>query len=562
MSSITPTDQGSDAVGLPSHVVTNPVEEKAKDHISKANLLPRTETVRSIPNKVHTYEKGQPDETDAFFQKNIPSHSIKEKTSSIQTTASKQTIKKVEELIETSERFRAGVGASKAVDRIPLKERVDFKLIKTFIKTSKTQKTESPSETNVEEQEKVESNAEKINHIFRAVIATFVSGVIEIFEKLGLIDLVKSFSADQKEKLQKDFKELERAVEKFAPEFKKNEESQAEYPTIHTFLNKGLSYSTFLEASKKDRTLLREELKDYLKKSEQGFVVYSSSDKEEFENELAKAEEVREAVKTIDDSSNKKFLAIPLTFTTKSQEKTLIDRYYNLGDVKTLLGDDDENNPLPSRLSPDERVEVSIQAAKGLLALHKARIVHGDFAARNVLARHKFDKNGKYKLEVAISDWGHSLPFGKKWESDKGPLFWSSPEVLNKKSLTGASDAWSFGIFLLELIEPNGNIYKFFDNDDHAIHARGVARPEVYKRDYQTEKPYIENILDDYFEKVKEQNISLDPDFRTFLLSLFEFNPGKRPTDEDIITTLEKFQREGKTFVINRNEINPPITSS
>ncbi len=268
---------------------------------------------------------------------------------------------------------------------------------------------------------------------------------------------------------------------------------------------------------------------------------------EDFKTELSQAELVRSSLKKITHPF-KDFLAVPLEIKTKDNEKVLIDRLYNLGDVRNLL--DPNKFILPetlekypditgiARLTTEECHDAAIQAAQGLSALHKAGLVHGDFAARNLLARHKLDKNGNYKLEFAVSDWGSTLKDGQQ-PSRLSAIKWSSPEQLLKKQMTSKSDAWNFGVFLLELMVPEGDIHRIFT--DRAIdHGMRLTTSDLSE---PNENLYMKNLLEKYLE---DKKLQLDPEIKLLILNCFYNDPESRPSMNIILNQLERWKSQGK----------------
>ena len=77
------------------------------------------------------------------------------------------------------------------------------------------------------------------------------------------------------------------------------------------------------------------------------------------------------------------------------------------------------------------------------------QFVHRDLAARNVLvAQNKVVKVCDFGLCRSVNDSGeyHKLTTGKL------PLKWMAVESLQNRVFTSASDVWSFGIVLWEIV--------------------------------------------------------------------------------------------------------------
>eukprot|EP01118_Nematostelium_gracile_P005775 TRINITY_DN1836_c0_g1_i4.p1 TRINITY_DN1836_c0_g1~~TRINITY_DN1836_c0_g1_i4.p1 ORF type:complete len:569 (-),score=140.04 TRINITY_DN1836_c0_g1_i4:44-1750(-) len=109
-------------------------------------------------------------------------------------------------------------------------------------------------------------------------------------------------------------------------------------------------------------------------------------------------------------------------------------------------------------ITMDAAVIISIakQASCGMLYLHSKGILHGDLAARNLLFRTEINGNS-LKYHIKITDFGLSAVLSDDDPSDiqalSYPIRWSAPELLQDRKMSRASDAWSFGVLLWELLE-------------------------------------------------------------------------------------------------------------
>jgi len=84
-----------------------------------------------------------------------------------------------------------------------------------------------------------------------------------------------------------------------------------------------------------------------------------------------------------------------------------------------------------------------------MLHLHSEKIIHRDLAARNILLTENFDPKvsdfGLSRYKQASEDTG-------KTKSDVGPLKWMAPESIRMKTYSTASDVWSYGVVMWELV--------------------------------------------------------------------------------------------------------------
>ncbi|KAK3806706.1 MAG: kinase-like domain-containing protein, partial [Benniella sp.] len=97
---------------------------------------------------------------------------------------------------------------------------------------------------------------------------------------------------------------------------------------------------------------------------------------------------------------------------------------------------------------PEKLVVVYVvKILEGLVYLHGKQVVHCDLKAANILTT----KNGNVKL----SDFGVSLNLKVK-ESDFGAVAgtpnWMAPEVIELKGASPASDIWSLGCTIIEML--------------------------------------------------------------------------------------------------------------
>jgi len=148
--------------------------------------------------------------------------------------------------------------------------------------------------------------------------------------------------------------------------------------------------------------------------------------------------------------------------------------YVDGGSLEALLG----NPPTQERA-----VGIMRDVASGLKAAHDAGIIHGDVKPGNVL----LDRNGLAK----IADFGLALPLVEH-SSSRGELVgtprYMAPEVVMGARPSRASDIWSFGVLVCELVGgrypfPKGNIQALFQavvNGDPLPFARAV--PERIER--------------------------------------------------------------------------------
>ncbi|XP_012889393.1 PREDICTED: non-receptor tyrosine-protein kinase TYK2 [Dipodomys ordii] len=90
------------------------------------------------------------------------------------------------------------------------------------------------------------------------------------------------------------------------------------------------------------------------------------------------------------------------------------------------------------------------QICKGMAYLHAQHYIHRDLAARNVLLDNdRLVKIGDFGLAKAVPE-GHE--YYRVREDGDSPVFWYAPECLKECKFYYASDVWSFGVTLYELL--------------------------------------------------------------------------------------------------------------
>ncbi|KAJ8011204.1 hypothetical protein DPEC_G00055740 [Dallia pectoralis] len=122
----------------------------------------------------------------------------------------------------------------------------------------------------------------------------------------------------------------------------------------------------------------------------------------------------------------------------------LIMEYLPAGSLKDYL---------PSRkvqTDPQRLLDYALQICQGMDYLGSQRFIHRDLAARNVLVENE--------RTVKIGDFGltKSMKEDKSYytvnEATECPVFWYAPECLMECKFYTASDVWSFGVTLYELM--------------------------------------------------------------------------------------------------------------
>ncbi|GMR39027.1 hypothetical protein PMAYCL1PPCAC_09222, partial [Pristionchus mayeri] len=154
-----------------------------------------------------------------------------------------------------------------------------------------------------------------------------------------------------------------------------------------------------------------------------------------------------------------------LACVTQSEPRMLIVELCSKGDLLRYMT---ERREYMLRARVDEEVDLSlvithqqqlmfaVQIASGLEFLSHRGFVHRDIAARNILV------HGKNSLK--IGDFG----LCRKMEEREGtylsrggrmPIRWMAPEAVRDYETSTASDVWSFGVLLFEIVTLGGSPY-------------------------------------------------------------------------------------------------------
>ena len=118
------------------------------------------------------------------------------------------------------------------------------------------------------------------------------------------------------------------------------------------------------------------------------------------------------------------------------------------------------------------------QVLHGLQYLHDQGVIHRDIKGANILTT----KNGKVKL----ADFGVStstLAGADKEAQVVGTPYWMAPEIIQLSGATPASDIWSLGCTVIELLEGKPPYHHLaampalfaIVNDDHPPLPEGVS---------------------------------------------------------------------------------------
>ncbi len=182
----------------------------------------------------------------------------------------------------------------------------------------------------------------------------------------------------------------------------------------------------------------------------------------------------------------------------------IIMKYYELGSLKDYMTKNFYN------IKWNEKLNILKYIAKGLDHIHNQNIIHRDFHSGNILYENEFD--------VVISDLGISKSSIKSTNDDDNEIYgiisYMAPEILQGKEYTTASDIYSFGMIMWELITGRMPFWDQKDDVEFIIKICKGFRPSI-----------ITNAPKGYIELMQE---------------CWNSDPNKRPTANDIIDIFDE----------------------
>ncbi len=131
----------------------------------------------------------------------------------------------------------------------------------------------------------------------------------------------------------------------------------------------------------------------------------------------------------------------------------IIMKYYRLGSLKDYITKNFHN------IKWCEKLNILKHIVEGLDHIHNQNIIHRDFHSGNILYENEID--------IAISDLGISKSSTKSIDNDNevyGVISYMALEILQQKEYTIASDIYSFGMIMWELM--TGRMPFWDQNDD------------------------------------------------------------------------------------------------
>lgn len=141
----------------------------------------------------------------------------------------------------------------------------------------------------------------------------------------------------------------------------------------------------------------------------------------------------------------------------------VIMEYMENGDLKDFLRNQREIHQRQNKVLVDGIYLMAAQIADGMAYLASKKFVHRDLAARNcMVGENRIVKVGDFGLTRDI----YANDYYRRDTQGRLPVRWMAPESLNDNICTSASDAWSYGIVLWEIVTFSAYPYQGLSNDE------------------------------------------------------------------------------------------------
>ncbi|KAL5269723.1 hypothetical protein ACHWQZ_G003252 [Mnemiopsis leidyi] len=163
-------------------------------------------------------------------------------------------------------------------------------------------------------------------------------------------------------------------------------------------------------------------------------------------------------------------------------------------------------------------VNWSKQLANGMAYIHSKKVIHRDLKSGNILLATDLRSTNLMENTIKITDFGMARHTEKTANLSKmGTFRWMSPEVLRDSQYSTASDVWSFGVVVWEMLTGEVPFSKF---EDLAVQYKLAAGKMTL--------PIPE---------------SCPADIKDLLTSIWQYDRKQRPAFTSICTTLEEISQ-------------------
>lgn len=147
--------------------------------------------------------------------------------------------------------------------------------------------------------------------------------------------------------------------------------------------------------------------------------------------------------------NHKNILTVRAVSVEQHAEPFLLYPYNNSKNLKKFLQNCKTTESISYTLTTREIIDMTLQIVNGMQYLHKNRHLHRDVAARNCLV------DPQLKIQIADNALSRDLfpsDYHCLGDNKNRPIKWMAVESLECKKFSTASDVWSFGVLLWELL--------------------------------------------------------------------------------------------------------------
>ncbi|CAA3001693.1 probable inactive receptor kinase RLK902 [Olea europaea var. sylvestris] len=238
----------------------------------------------------------------------------------------------------------------------------------------------------------------------------------------------------------------------------------------------------------------------------------------------------RQQMEVIGNVRHENVCALKAYYFSKDEKLMVYDHYSN-GSVSEMLHGKIGENRAP--LDWKTRLRIAVGAARGIAHIHKqsgAKLVHGNIKSSNIfLSLHQYG---------CVSDLGLASMIESPVMRNAG---YHAPEVKNTRNVSQASDVYSFGILLLELLTRKSPLIGSVEVLDLVKLVNSFKRKEPIANIFDVELLRIHN---------KEQMVKM----LEIGMSCVAKSPRKRPKMAQVVEMMED------TTTINaRNQLHPKL---
>ncbi|KAG8652986.1 probable inactive receptor kinase At4g23740 [Manihot esculenta] len=259
--------------------------------------------------------------------------------------------------------------------------------------------------------------------------------------------------------------------------------------------------------------------------------------------EVPVVKEFEQHMEVIGSIRHPNICALRAYYCSKDEKLTIID-YYEQRSVSAMLHDTIGEGRIP--LDWETRLRIAIGAARGIAHIHTqngGKLVHGNIKASNI-----FLNSEGYGC---ISDIGLAALMSPVPPSVMRAAGYRAPEITDSRKATHASDVYSYGVLLLELLTGKSPIHS--TGGDEVVHlarwVHSVVREEWTAEVFDVDLLRYPNIEEEIVEMLK------------IGMSCVVRMPEQRPKMTDVVRMVEDVRR-GSTENPPSSETNLEISVS